>query len=440
MTGRIPTAASPSLALVLPALLLPTTALAAGAGHGQEGVPPDSITLLVFLAILVGAIGAHQVVERMQKRLLFISVAEFIILGVVLGPAVVPEVAPFVDLTVVAPVFAFAAGWVGLLYGLELDFSAPGLSRPLRLAFMSWIVTSAVVTAATLWFLRSGLWIDVVGWDMAWPCAIVLGAAAASGSSSAVDLLSERYHDAATHLLPLLRRTTRLSNALAILTFGLVFCVWRVSEGSLDVPERGVLVTIGIGVTLGLLFFLFIGKDQSANKAFLSMVGILVFASGAAFFLQLSALAVNLILGATLAQTRRGGRLASQLERTQRPVTLILLIFAGAMWNPPALPAAAVLGAGFIALRLLGRMLGVTLATGGTPLRGDLWRGLLDQGDVAVAMAVGFQLVYEHPAVDLVHTTILVAVVLHELATPRVLQGLLVDAGEVDTDPIATGS
>ena len=129
-----------------------------------------------------------------------------------------------------------------------------------------------------------------------------------------------------------------------------------------------------------------------------------------------------------------------QLERTQRPVTLILLIFAGAMWNPPALPAAAVLGAGFIALRLLGRMLGVTLATGGTPLRGDLWRGLLDQGDVAVAMAVGFQLVYEHPAVDLVHTTILVAVVLHELATPRVLQGLLVDAGEVDTDPIAAGS
>ena len=143
------------------------------------------------------------------------------------------------------------------------------------------------------------MWMDVVPWEVAWPCAIVLGAAASSGSSSAVDLLSERYHDAATHLLPMLRRTTRLSNALAILTFGLVFCIWRVSEGSLDVPERGrARHHLESVVTLGLLFFLFIGKDQSANKAFLSMVGILViFASGAAFFLQLSALAVNLILG-----------------------------------------------------------------------------------------------------------------------------------------------
>jgi len=424
-------------------LLGPSVALAAGGGEAETGAQPDSITLLVFLALLVGAILAHQVVERLSKRFLFLSVAEYIALGVVLGPTVFPEVDPFYDLTVVAPVFAFAAGWVGLLYGLELDFSAPGLSRPLRLAFVNWLVTSVLVTAASLWFLRSGLWLEPAPWEIAWPCAMVLGAAAASGSSSAVDLLSERYQDAATHLLPLLRRTTRLSTALAILTFGLVFCVWRVSEGALDVPERGVLVTIGIGVILGFLFFLFIGKDQSTNKAFLSMVGILVFASGSAFFLQLSALAVNLILGATLAQTRRGGRMALQLERTQRPVTLILLIFAGALWQPPPLVAAVVLTAGFVALRLLARIVGVGLATGGTPLRGDLWRGLLDQGDVAVAMAVGFQLVYglvyDHPAIDLVHTTILVGVVLHELVTPRVLQGLLVDAGEVDTDPVVAG-
>ncbi|MEO0603845.1 MAG: hypothetical protein AAF211_20585, partial [Myxococcota bacterium] len=366
-------------------------------------------------------------------------VAEYIALGMVLGPIVVPEVHPFFDLTAVAPVFAFAAGWVGLLYGLELDFSAPGLSRPIRIAFVDWLVTSVLVTAAALWFFRSGMWMAPVPWSVAWPCAVVLGAAASAGSSSAVDLLRERYHDAVTHLLPLLRRTTRLSNALAISTFGLVLCIWRVSEGSLDVPERGVLVTIGIGVTLGLLFFLFIGKDQSANKAFMSMVGILVFASGAAFFLQLSALAVNLILGMTLAQTRRGGRMAAQLERTQRPVTLTLLLFAGALWNPPPIAAAVVLALGFVALRLVAKILGVGLATGGTPLRGDLWRGLLDQGDVAVAMAIGFQIVYEHPAVDLVHTTILVAVMFHALTSPRMLQGLLVDAGEVTTDPAMAG-
>ncbi len=422
---------------MLVGLLTPAAGLAAETR--SEDVQADTVTVLVFLAILVGAIVAHSVVERLQKRFLFVSVAEYVALGVVLGPIVFPEVNPFSDLSAVAPVFAFAAGWVGLLYGLELDFSAPGLSRPLRLAFATWAVTSVLVTAASLWFLSSGLWMDPVPPEVAWPCALVLGAAASAGSSSAVDLLQERHHDAVTHLLPMLRRTTRLSNALAISTFGLVFCIWRVSESSLDVPERGVLVTVGIGVTLGLLFFLFIGKDQSANKTFLSIVGILVFASGAAFFLQLSALAVNLILGITLAQTRRGGRLAVQLERTQRPVTLILLLFAGALWNPPPIAAAVVLTLGFVVLRLMARVLGVGLATGNTPLRGDLWRGLLDQGDVAVAMAIGFQIVYEHPAVDLVHTTILVAVVVHEFASPRLLQGLLVDAGEVTTDPVMAG-
>ncbi|MEN0065110.1 MAG: hypothetical protein AAGA48_23405 [Myxococcota bacterium] len=400
----------------------------------------DSITVLVFLGILVGAIGAHELVERLQKRLLFLSAAEYIVLGVVLGPVVVPSVNPFFNLTSVAPVFAFAAGWVGLLYGLELDLRAPGLSRPLRLAIVDCLVTLALVSGASLWFFRSGLLLETVPWDIAAPCALVLGAAASAGSSSAVDLLSERFHDAATHLLPLLRRTTRFSSALAILTFGLVFCIWRVSEGSaLDVPANGVLLTIGMGVVLGLLFSLFIGRDQSANKAFLSMVGILVFASGAAFFLQLSALAVNLILGLVLAQTRRGGRMATQLERTQRPVTLTLLIFAGALWNPPPLGAVVALTAGFIVLRLLAKVIGVGLATGGTPLRGDLWRGLLDQGDVAVAMSIGFQLVYSHPAVDLVHTAILAAVVVHGLISPRLLQGLLVDAGEVDNDPVMVG-
>lgn len=421
----------------------PSVAFAAGGGGGGEeatGVPTDTITVLFFLGILVGSILAHSMLERLQKRLLFLSVVEYIVLGMVLGPTVVPSLNPFFNLTQVAPVFAFAAGWIGLLYGLELNFRVPGLSRPIRLASVTWIITSAVITATSLWFFRSGLLFESVPWSFAWPCALVLGAAASAGSSSAVDLLSERYQDAATHLLPLLRRTTRLSSAFAILMFGLVFCIWRPGEGTVDFsPDRGVLLTIGLGIVLGALYSVFIGRDQSGNKAFLSMVGILVFASGAAFFLQLSALAVNLILGITLAQTRRGGRLATQLERTQRPVTLILLLFAGALWNPPPVMATVAVGIGFIALRLVAKIVGVSLATGGTPLRGDLWRGLFDQGDVAVAMAISFQLVYEHPAVDVVHTVILVGVVVHGFVSPRMLQGLLVDAGEVDDDPALVG-
>jgi hypothetical protein len=167
---------------------------------------------------------------------------------------------------------------------------------------------------------------------------------------------------------------------------------------------------------------------------FLAMVGILLFASGAAFFLNLSPLLVNLVLGLVLAQTPQGRQLHPQLVRTAGPARLVLLLFAGAHWRPvPLLPALGVV-LGYLALRLLGRLLSSAIATLGTPLRMDLFRGGMAQGDVAVAMALSFRLVYEGLAVDLAYTAVLVGVVMHEIVSPRMLRGLLVDAGELRED------
>jgi NhaP-type Na+/H+ or K+/H+ antiporter len=58
----------------------------------------------------------------------------------------------------------------------------------------------------------------------------------------------------------------------------------------------------------------------------------------------------------------------------------------------------------------------------------------MSQGDVAVAMALSFRLVYTGPTVDLAYTAVLFGVVVHELVSPRLLRGLLVDAGELRED------
>ena len=384
----------------------------------------------------------HFVVERLQRRLLFRSGFEYVLLGIVLGPTVVEQVHPFSDLTALGPVFAFVAGWVGLLYGLELkrdEFDSVG--RSLRLALTDGVVTGSLVTVAAWAFLRSGLAMDVVPEREAWLCGGALGCAAAAGSSSAVDLLASRYADAETLLLPMLRRTAKLGDALAIIVFGVLFAIFHPDGGSPAAPGDWMWWTVGLGLSLGLLFFFFIGRDEGENNVFLAMVGILMFASGAAFFLKISALAVNLVLGAVLAQAAAvGPRIAHQLSRTERPVSLMLLLFAGALWVPVEPLPAVVLTLGFVGLRLVSKVLAVFLATVGTPLRGDLFRGMLAQGDAAVAMAVSMQLFYDGDAVDLAYTAILAGVVVHELVSPRLLRGLLVDAGELRQDVSWTGA
>lgn len=413
---------------------------AAWAAGGHESEDQSLTTVLFLLAVVGGAyLLTHFVVGRLQRGLLFRSGLEYIVLGVLLGPTVLVQVHPFSDLTALAPLFAFVAGWVGLLYGLELgtrEFESPG--RPLRLALTDGVVTGGVVTLAAAGFLQSGIAMPAPSVPDTWLCAGVLGCAAAAGSSSAVDLLAERYRDAETHLLPMLRRTARLSDAVAILAFGVIVALFHPSNADgmdLTGMSNWILLTGGLGGSLGILFYFFIGDNEGENNVFLAMVGILMFASGAAFFLQISDLTVNLVLGLALAQSPTvGERLHKQLRRTERPVSLMLLLFAGALWVPVEPLPTVVLTLGFIGLRLLCKVASVFLATVGTPLRGDLFRGMLAQGDAAVAMAVSFQLFYSGPTVDIVYTAILASVAFHEFVSPRLLRGLLVDAGELRQD------
>ncbi len=396
--------------------------------------------LLILLAfVAVAYLLTHFVVDRLQRRFLFASGLEYILLGVLLGP----NLHVLTDLDSLAPVIAFGAGWIGLLYGMEVELpvgrraSSAEAGRTMRLAGVESAITGCGVAAAAAAVFRSGAFVGEISSDEAWLSAAVMGCAAAAGSSSAVDLLLSRYHEVATRLLPLLRRTARLGDILAIAAFGVLMCRFHHGDAALENPpdpSTWVLLTAGLGLSLGALFVVFLGDDDSENSRFLALVGIISFASGAAFFLDLSALTVNLLLGVVLVHSRHGEAIHSTLAGTQKPASLILLVFAGVLWTPvPALPAIA-LSVGFIVLRFVCKALGCWIASMGTSLRDDLVRGLLAQGHVALAIALMFRLVYSGPAVDLAYTAILASVVFYELIAPRVLKGLLIDAGDLRHD------
>jgi len=75
----------------------------------------------------------------------------------------------------------------------------------------------------------------------------------------------------------------------------------------------------------------------------------------------------------------------------------------------------------------------------------DLGRALLGQGELAVAMALNYYILFRDDALaDVVFTAALMSVLLNELWSTRLLKGLLIDSGDIRHEiadaPIAEGA
>jgi hypothetical protein len=432
----------------LPLLWAAMSGVAYAANDAQQDGGTD-LTTVVLLVLVVGVayVLAHNVVERLQRRFLVVSGAEYLLLGVLLGP-VIPDIGVFDNMTGIVPIIALAAGWVGLLRGTDFDFASLQKLDPAtwRIVVLHHVLPGAAVgVSAYYFFMEPGVLykayeIGPKETDLAMLSAAALACFAAADSAEPFDLLSRRY-EISGRLSPLLRNGTRLGDIMVILAFGLIFCWFHESApGAQEYsPSTWAWVTVFLGVTLGFLFSLFLAGDESDNSRFLALVGIIAFASGGAYFLELSPLAVNLSMGFVLVNTARGGHLLhSTLESTERPMTLVLLIFAGALWVPTDLEVTLAALAGFLVLRTAGKWLASVLAAWGTSLRTDLFRGLLAHGDVTLAMAVSFRLVYKGGPADIAYSVVLGSIIVNDLIAPRLLRGLLADQGEIQREIRAT--
>jgi hypothetical protein len=413
-----------------------------GVAHAATGSAPhdsgDDLGTVVLLVVVIGVayVLAHNVVERLQRRFLVVTGVEYLLLGFLLGPAF-PAIHALDDVTGLLPIIALAAGWVGLLRGTDFDFTSLQKLDPAtwRVVFLHHLLPAVTVGFGSYYFFTETGWVIVSPRD-AMLSSAALACFAATDSSEPFDLLARRY-EISGRLAPLLRNGTRLGDIGVILAFGLIFCVFHENapEAQDYSPSLWAWVTVLLGAALGFLFSLFLVGDESDNSRFLALVGIIAFASGGAYFLELSPLAVNLSMGFVLVNFARGGQLLhTTLESTERPMALVLLVFAGALWERTELvPTLLGLG-GFLVVRTSAKWLASAIAGWGTSLRKDLFRGLLAHGDVTLAMAVSFRLVYDGEAAKIAYSVVLGSVILNGLIAPRLLRGLLVDEGEIQRE------
>ncbi len=391
-------------------------------------------------------------VKWAQGRFLFTTGSEYMLLGVIVGPAAL-DLIDGESLRQLSPLMSLAIGWVGLLYGASLDPQRllADRSGSMMVSIIASLGTFGMVFGVS-WVALAHPWLGV-GEDRLMG-ALVLGTAAMATAPVIIQLVQKRF-DASGELTRTLIQSARLAEFLAIAAFGGLFAVFR-EEAAIpwrDTPitqPEWYLISVGLGVLLGGLFRFFLKDEDDADKQFLSLVGIIVFSSGAAHYLELSPLLVNMALGFSMLFNARDGSsqaLLVVLERTRGPMYIVLLIFAGAMWKPVAVPV-LVFAVAYALLRGGSRLAAgwFSALTAGPSVRRDIGRGMLGQGEVAVAMALNFELVYpDHPVCALVVTSVLASVLLNELWSARLLKGLLIDSGDIraegypEPEPLAEG-
>ncbi len=302
----------------------------------------------------------------------------FLPLGALLGPHALGWIAPrLLDRLGLAVTIALAM--LGVLVGLALGREIRTAARLFFAASLESAVTTAMVTAATVYFITATdvpLDAPLIGF------ALALGLCASASSATSAHPDSEPAAAVATRVADL---DDVLPIVLAVVAFALL--------GSSTRSELTIMVLAPplIGLTAGAVGWLVFERAESGPERVVFVLGTLSLAGGAAAYLHVSPLAVGLVAGVTwaLVPGRVDRVVEDDLRRVQHPLVVLLLVAAGASTT---LSVAAIwLLPPYLLFRLAGKVAGAWLVAPSVEVRSsDLAAFLMPPGVLAVAFALNF--------------------------------------------------
>lgn len=402
-------------------------------------------TPLILIGLIAVSFALARWMKRYTERFVVLSGAEYMLLGVLLGPQVPPRLLTLEAVHVIQPLLALLVGLLGFLVGLRTVKT--GMSGPSSaVGALSGLGVLALVGGAFIWAaellqIPGGGSTTVIELYRAFEHRLVLrfsdenlwfglavGSAACVASVSLVEETRAQLGGGGPQgrVLSILAET---SQWVGITGLGLALALARSSShGPIWTAALG-LALVG-GALCGLLFSLFIGRETDSQRVFLAAVGAVTFAAGAGHAVGFSPLFVNLVAGWTVARTSsHAPAVLREMERLSHPLFVMTMLIAGAMWIPVS-GMLWVLPAVYLAVRVAARFLMVTIFTQALlDARPGLHNGLWAQGTVAVAIAVSVAQRFPERA-SIVLTTVLVGTLGSELFSHRLLRSVLVDAGE----------
>lgn len=401
--------------------------------------PLVGVLVLILLGLLGSRFAFNPSRTALGPRLLFATGTHFLLLGLLLGP-VFGLLTPVV-VGQLQPLMALGLGWIGLLFGLQLDRTQLGKFPSSYLIFtvVQALITFALFAGAgflvfgIIGELRSG--VDV---------ALLATAATAAVSAPAGIALIGRTFRVDGELTRFLFYVASLDAVVGIVALQLTYSVFHPMSTPVAAGFSWVvwLVAATAAGVIFAIFFLWLTRPKpEGDELTLFLLGLVVFEAGTALYLAVSPLYVCMITGAVignLSPLRR--RVYAMLQQWEKAVFVILLILAGSLLGASswlALP----LGVAYLLVRGSAKYAAGWAARAAIPLPfrppGAAGLGLLPQGGISIAMALSAALTYrtitgpEWEPVGVAFGTIVVAVAASELVGPFLTRDLLRRAGEI---------
>jgi Kef-type K+ transport system membrane component KefB len=375
------------------------------------------VVLGIALAFTLAVLAAHPLVRRIERRLgltVFVSSGlPFLVLGVLFH---LPAVGILTDdiVTDLRPALEFGLGWLGFVVGMQFDIreldALPEKTGTVVFA------ESAIPFAATFVLCL----VTLIGLDPFWSFgaiafhdpvlastlraslrdALALGACAAPAAPIAAVAIARSSGSFAASLVA---RVTALNDVAGVVVLGLICAFFRPADAyaAWKLPHIAWLfVTLGLGGVLGIVTYVLVRSAKSAPEEMACLLGSVGLSAGMSGYLGISPLVTCCIAGALLAnlpyrKMRRA--LKETIVQVERPLYLIFLLIAGALWDPTAWQG-WVLAPIFVFARVGGKILGAHVAKLAGPEElpdaGTLGLALAPQSPIAIATIVSYLTLY----------------------------------------------
>jgi hypothetical protein len=376
------------------------------------------VVLGLALAFVLAVLAAHPFVRRLERRLgltvLVSSGLPFLLMGVVFR---IPSVGILTDDVVsdLRPALEFGLGWLGFVVGMQFEVreldTLPDKIGAVVFAesAIPFVTTAAVCTLA------------LVSLDTSWSFggaeplseqlshalgraplrdALALGACAAPAAPVAAVAIARTSGSVAASIVA---RVTQLNDVTGVVVLALVCAFFRPTDAyaAWKLPHIAWLfVTMGLGGVLGLLTYLLVRSATTLAEDVAYLLGAVALSAGMSGYLGISPLVTCAIAGAVLANLphKQDKELRETIVQVERPLYLIFLLVAGALWNPFAWQGWLLVPA-FVFARIGGKISGAYAAKATGPAElpdaGTLGLALSPQSPIAIATIVSYATLYK---------------------------------------------
>ncbi len=307
-------------------------------------------TISFFLLILLsGYLGTGFVVRKISNRNYIPTGIEYLILGLLLSPALYGLVTDLISVSLIFPidsdilaklnpVISGVTGFLGLYWGMKFNLVELLRSNREHFRIAAYdIIPGTAITGGAAFISGYLLFKDSVDLTQLIFASIAIGIMTSVSSPRIINQLKYKFK-LQGKLTTSLSAAASYSGSFGILLFGLGFPVYHIitrPEVNLTATEF-VTLSIGISIALGILFLIFIGRETDDHKIIAGVLGITLLGSGVAYFLGLSPLFLCFILGIFLGNlSGMNHTITDTLEGMIPPLTAVTVIFAGMIWALP---------------------------------------------------------------------------------------------------------